>query len=277
MIFNAFVWMFLTLQSFSWQDLKQTWLSSTFLLLRGGVKPRGLEWHGEAIKKEGQVEPLVPCRSLAFHYQVHPVPQSPVSVMHISTCESFLHWNCNVWAHPRRHTPAVPFHLQLLGPLTSTQLSFPKEGPHLSVPGNWWEHAHFAVIGLAFRDSPACLSYPLGPWSKLQLPGNEDAVICIILSSFALLSCLHSENNPLTWSRLQGLLSHGTAPCSLLCDDLRVPSTMRVKQINHAEVKCCVSWNAKKSLEIFLTKRNILMNISHLKYFSNFFVSSFFF
>lgn len=77
MIFNAFVWMFLTLQSFSWQDLKQTWLSSTFLLLRGGAEPRGLVWHGEAIKKEGQVEPLVPCRSLAFHYQVHPCSPKP--------------------------------------------------------------------------------------------------------------------------------------------------------------------------------------------------------
>ena len=96
MLFKAFVCMFLTLQSFSWQDLKQTWLSSTFLLLRGGVEPRGLVWHGEAIKKEGQVELLVPCRSLAFHYQVHPVPQSPVPVVHISTCESFLHWSCNV-------------------------------------------------------------------------------------------------------------------------------------------------------------------------------------
>lgn len=93
MISKAFVCMFLTLQSFSWQDLKQTWLSSTFLLLRGGVEPRGLVWHGEAIKKEGQVEP---CRSLAFHYQVHPVLQSPVPVVHISTCESFLHWSCNV-------------------------------------------------------------------------------------------------------------------------------------------------------------------------------------
>lgn len=206
MIFKAFVCMFLTLQSFSWQDLKQNWLSSTFLLLREGVEPRGLVWHGEAIKKEGQVELLMPCRFLAFHCQVHPVPQSPVSVMHISMCESFLHWSCNVWAHPRRHTPAVLFHLQLLGPLTSTQLSFPNEGPHLSVLRNWWEHAHFAVIGLAFRDSPACLSHPLGPWSKLQLPGNEDAVICIILSSLALLSCFLSENNPLIW-----LLPAGTS------------------------------------------------------------------
>lgn len=40
-IFKAFLCVFLTLQSFSWQDLKQTWLSSAFLPLKGGVEPKG--------------------------------------------------------------------------------------------------------------------------------------------------------------------------------------------------------------------------------------------
>lgn len=49
----------------------------------------------------------------------------------------------------------------------------------------------------------------------------------------------------------------------------------RVKQINHADIQCPVSWNATKILEIFLAKWNVLMNISHLKYTPDFFISSF--
>lgn len=94
----------------------------------------------------------------------------------------------------------------------------------------------------------------LPPW---VLDPNSSCLV-MRMQQFALFSlplpfCPVSILKTTLWldSCLQGLLSHGTAPCSLLCDDLRVPSTRRVKQMNHAEVQCCVSWNAKKSLEIF--------------------------
>lgn len=91
-----------------------------------------------------------------------------------------------------------------------------------------------------------------------------------LFSSLSHLSCFHSENNPLAWHMPTGTLvpqDSSRAPSFVMTSEL--PSTTKEWNINHAKVQCCASWNAKKNVEIFLAKWNILMSISHLKYSPN--------
>lgn len=49
----------------------------------------------------------------------------------------------------------------------------------------------------------------------------------------------------------------------------------KTERVYHTENQCDVRWNAKKNLELFLPKRNSVVDISHLQYFPRFDISSF--
>lgn len=141
-----------------------------------------------------------------------------------------LPWTTHICCHQ--------VHLWTLDSPAAFKMAVLPREPHLPMGAIWLGLCKLYCHGFNFVGLPACLSYLLGPWSQLQLPGNRDAVTWLGLSSFLL-----PFWKQLLWTDkcLQGFQCHGTGYFPPL-RNLRVTTNKRAQQISFTIPSCSVMW-----------------------------------